>query len=153
MTATSCSSLTAPVNVTASAQAQFVDEAVQGRRVGRHHRTTHHLERRPGVVVGPGHEQRAEGELDRLVRGETADADPAGTGRGGAARAGAPLAAAWSAPWRPAGRRPCGAKPAWRSSASLKADTARPRAARGASPRSWVWARSWCRAMPLSQGA
>ena len=34
-------------------------------------------------------------------------------------------------------------KPAWRSSASLKDDTARPSAARGASSRSCVWARSW----------
>ena len=34
-------------------------------------------------------------------------------------------------------------KPAWRSSDSLKDDTARPSAARGASSRSCVWARSW----------
>jgi hypothetical protein len=44
-------------------------------------------------------------------------------------------------------------KPAWRNSASLKDDTARPSAARGASACSWVWARSWWRAMPLSHGA
>ncbi len=62
-------------------EAHLIDEALQGRRVGRDHRATHQLERRRRIVVGARHEERHHGQLDGLVRGESPHADPPGAAR------------------------------------------------------------------------
>ena len=63
-------------------QAQLVDEAVQGGRVGRRHGPPHDFERGRAVVVGAGDQQRHHRQLDPFVRGEPSHAEPAGSGPG-----------------------------------------------------------------------
>ena len=76
--AASSASLSAPLEGHGVVEAHLVDEAVEGLGVGRHDRTPHHLERRRRIVLLPGDQQRHHRVLDRLVRGEAPDADPAG---------------------------------------------------------------------------
>ena len=134
-------------------EAHLVDEAVQGRRVGRHDRPAHDLERRRRVVVRPGDEERHHGELDPLVRGEAADADPAGARpRAARARSARPPAPVGT---HGGGRDHRGAAEAGVAQLGLVEGRDRQAERRCGAPARAVpiWARSWWRAMPLSQGA
>ena len=137
MAATRSASLIAPRKVTASRRPISSTKRCEGPGVGGHDRPAHDLERRRRVVVRPGDEQRHEGELDALVGGDPADADPAGARVRGRPRCRGRVAAAAAV-----GAMAAGGTTAVRGVAGaaqlglVERDTARPRRCGGPAPRS-----------------